>query len=109
MKKNSKVEPAGKFTIGIDVSDRSSCYHILDHAGEASSEGKVKSTPESYRQQFAGMAPAVIALEAGTHSGWMSALLKHCGHEVIVANPRRLRLLTVARQAIRAKQIHEPG
>src|SRR5437588_266081 len=96
MKKNSKVEPAGKFTIGIDVSDRSSCYHILNQAGEASSEGKVKSTPESYRQQFAGMAPAVIALEAGTHSGWMSALLKHCGHEVIVANPRRLRLLTTS-------------
>jgi transposase len=38
----------------------------------------------------------VIALEAGTHSRWMSALLRECGHEVIVANPRRLRLLTTS-------------
>ena len=59
-----------------------------------SAEGKVRSTPEGFRQQFGGMAPALIALEAGTHSRWMSALLRECGHEVIVANPRRLRLLT---------------
>jgi transposase len=38
----------------------------------------------------------VIALEAGTHSRWMSALLRECGHEVIVADPRRLRLLTTS-------------
>jgi transposase len=96
MKKNSKLAPAGQFTIGIDVSDRTSCYCILDQAGEVSGEGKLRSTPEAYRQQFEGMARAVIALEAGTHSGWMSALLRECGHEVIVANPRRLRLLTTS-------------
>ena len=96
MKKNSKVAPAGQFTIGIDVSDRTSCYCILDQAGEVSSEGKLRSTPEAYGQQFKGMAGAVIALEAGTHSRWMSALLRECGHEVIVANPRRLRLLTAS-------------
>jgi transposase len=96
MKKNSKVEPAGPFTIGIDVSDRSSCYCILNAAGEVSSEGKMASTPEAYREQFQGRARAVIALEAGTHSRWMSALLKECGHDVIVANPRRLRLLTTS-------------
>lgn len=93
MKKHSSVE-AQTYTIGIDVSDRSSCYCVLDHAGEVSAEGKLRSTPAAYRQHFAGMAPARIALEAGTHSRWMSALLRECGHEVIVANPRRLRLLT---------------
>ena len=75
MKKNSKVSEttqAGRevkrFTIGIDVSDRSSCYCILDGSGQISAEGKVRSTPEAFRQQFGGMAPALIALEAGTHS-----------------------------------------
>jgi transposase len=96
MKKNSKVEAAGQWTIGIDVSDRSSCYCMVNQAGEVCDEGKLASTPEAYRQQFGGRAPAVIALEAGTHSRWMSALLKECGHEVIVANPRRLRLLTTS-------------
>ena len=96
MKKNSKVTPSGQFTIGIDVSDRSSYYCVLDREGQISGEGKLGSTPQAYRQQFGGMAPAVIALEAGTHSRWMSALLRECGHEVIVANPRRLRLLTTS-------------
>lgn len=93
MKKHSRVEQQS-YTIGIDVSDKSSCYCVLDSGGEIAAEGKVRSTAEAYRQQFGGMAPAVIALEAGTHSRWMSALLEECGHQVIVANPRRLRLLT---------------
>ncbi len=94
MKKNSKVENRRGLTIGIDVSDRSSCYCVLDGNGEISAEGKVRSTPEAFRQEFGGREPARVALEAGTHSRWMSALLQECGHEVVVANPRRLRLLT---------------
>jgi len=96
MKKHSKTEAAQQLTIGIDVSDRSSCYCILDQTGEIQGEGRLRSRPEAFRQQFEGMARAVVALEAGTYSRWMSALLRECGHEVIVANPRRLRLLTTS-------------
>jgi transposase len=34
-----------------------------------------------------------IAVETGTHSPWVSRLLEECGHEVLVANARRLRLI----------------
>jgi transposase len=34
-----------------------------------------------------------IAIEASTHSPWVSSLLKDAGHEVIVANPRKLRMI----------------
>jgi transposase len=34
-----------------------------------------------------------IALEAGTHSPWIGRLLKGRGHEVLVANARKLRLI----------------
>jgi transposase len=34
-----------------------------------------------------------IAMEAGTHSPWVSRVLKECGHEVLVANARKLRLI----------------
>src|SRR5258708_5944517 len=101
MKKHSNVSTAtqavakGKrSTIGIDVSDKSSRYCILDGEGAICAEGKVRTTPDAFRQQFGGMERALIALEAGTHSRWMSELLGECGHEVIVANPRRLPLLT---------------
>ena len=34
-----------------------------------------------------------IAIEAGTHSPWASRVLKECGHEILVANARKLRLI----------------
>ena len=34
-----------------------------------------------------------MAIEAGTHSPWVSHLLKECGHEVLVANARKVRLI----------------
>jgi len=37
--------------------------------------------------------PKEIALEAGTHSPWVSRLLEDLGHQVWVANPRKLRLI----------------
>jgi transposase len=34
-----------------------------------------------------------IAIEAGTHSPWASRVLEECGHEVLVANARKRRLI----------------
>jgi transposase len=34
-----------------------------------------------------------IVIEAGTHSPWASRVLEECGHEVLVANARKLRLI----------------
>jgi transposase len=34
-----------------------------------------------------------IAIEAGTHSPWATRVLEVCGHEVLVANARKLRLI----------------
>jgi transposase len=34
-----------------------------------------------------------IAIEVGTHSPWTSRLLEECGHEVLIANPRKTRLI----------------
>src|SRR5204862_5988663 len=43
-------------------------------------------------------APMRIALETGTHSPWVSRLLRQWGHEVIVANPRKVRLIGYSRR-----------
>jgi transposase len=34
-----------------------------------------------------------IAIEAGTHSPWVSRLLERLGHEILVANTRKVRLI----------------
>jgi transposase len=44
-------------------------------------------------QVFASMVRSRIAMEVGTHSPWVSRLLQSFGHEVIVANARRVRLI----------------
>jgi transposase len=45
-------------------------------------------------QAFAKMVRSRIALEVGTHSPWVSRLLESLGHEVIVANARRVRIIS---------------
>ena len=39
-----------------------------------------------------------IALEIGTHSPWVSRLLSELGHQVIVANARKVRLIGESRK-----------
>ena len=51
------------------------------------------TTKDAIHSRFAGLAPARIALEVGGHSAWVSELLRDLGHEVIVANARKLRMI----------------
>jgi transposase len=55
-------------------------------------EGRLRTTPEAFRRRFASEQPMRIAIEAGTHSPWASRVLEECGHQVLVANARKLRL-----------------
>lgn len=80
-------------TIGVDLSDRFSYFFSLDQDGECAGEGRVPSTPAAFRKHFGPLEPALIAIETGTHSPWASRVLAECGHEVLVANARELRLI----------------
>ena len=80
-------------TIGIDLGDRYCSFCILDESGEIVEEGRVATTEKALRRRFQSMEPVRIVMEVGTHSPWVSRLLDELGHEVIVANPRKLRLI----------------
>jgi transposase len=79
--------------VGLDVGDRQSHYCVLDRNGEVVAEGAAKTTKSGLQMLFEGKGRMRVALEAGTHSPWISRLLSALGHEVLVANPRRLRLI----------------
>jgi transposase len=88
----SKEQP--KMTAGLDLGDRYSYLCLIDQqSGEVIEEGRVRTTPEALRRRFASEQPLRIAIEAGTHSPWVSRVLEECGHEVLVANARKLRLI----------------
>lgn len=79
--------------VGMDLGDRRSELCALNEAREVIWRRPVKMTRDSVREVFEGMAPTTVVTEAGTHSMWVSELLKSIGHKVIVANPRALGLI----------------
>ncbi len=90
---SDSIKTVPVMTIGLDVGDRYCQVCALDAAGEVVEEGRVRTTPEALQRRF-GSAPSLrIALEVGQHSPWISRLLRESGHEVIVANARKLRLI----------------
>lgn len=80
-------------TGGLDVSDRYTYVCVVNATGELVDEGRIATTPDALRRRFGGLTPMRLVLETGTHSPWISRLLAECGHEVLVANARRLRLI----------------
>jgi transposase len=83
-----------QLTIGLDLGDRTSHYCILNEAGEVILEQKLPTTPEAMKQAFAKIPRSLIALETGTHSPWVSRLLRELGHEVLVAHAQKVQLIS---------------
>ena len=81
-------------TVGIDVGDRHSYLCLLDtESGDVIEESRITTSPAAFERRFSGIEPVRIAIEAGMHSPWISRLLERFGHEVLVANARKLRLI----------------
>lgn len=85
-----------RVTIGLDVSDRYGRTCVLDARGRVEREDRIATRPEAVAAWFSGYARARVVLEVGPHSPWLSRLLAAKGHEVVVANPRRVRLIAEA-------------
>lgn len=105
MKKSSKAahnhQPPAKrekpeLTVGVDLGDRFSRYCLLNQDSEVIEEGRMATTKAALERHFAGEERLRIALECGTHSPWVSRLLQGMGHEVIVANTRKIRAITAS-------------
>jgi len=80
--------------VGLDIGDRFCHIVVLERdSGEIAESSRVRTTSSALRSRFSGVTPNRIALEVGSHSPWISRLLSELGHEVIVANARKLRLI----------------
>jgi hypothetical protein len=81
--RRSRVET----TIGIDLGDVWSHYCTINQDGEIFDRGRFRTIPKVVEKWFTDLPPAGVAMEAGTHSIWISEQLQELGHEVIVAIP----------------------
>jgi len=96
--KQSRNISQQKLTIGLDLGDRNSWYCVLDEVGQIQVEQRVRTTAKALQEVFGAMPRSRVALETGTHSPWISRLLSELGHEVIVANARKVRLIGESRK-----------
>jgi transposase len=87
----------GKFaSVGIDLGDLVGFYVCLDENGQAVKRGQVGMTVVAFEKEFRGLKPTRMAIEVGAQSRWVSKQLRAMGHEVIVANPRQVKLISAS-------------
>ena len=84
----------GGFTLGLDLGDRHHQVCVLDGVGQIVREGSLINSRPALAKLAAEYPCATVALEAGTHSPWISRFLTGCGATVIVANPRKLQAIS---------------
>ena len=79
--------------IGIDLGDKYSVIVVLDQEGDVIEESRIPTTQNAFTRKFKNIPSCRIAMEVGAHSRWASQTLKDLGHEVIVADARKLAVL----------------
>jgi transposase len=91
---NEGITAVSGLTIGLDVGDKQTVGCVLSASGEVLETFRMATSPGSVRRTMGGFEPSRVVLEVGTHSPWMSRLVEEAGHELIIANPRRVRLIS---------------
>lgn len=81
-------------TIGVDLGDKQSRLCVVDRAGEIVEEGRIATTASAFTRRFKSLEPHRIVIETGTHANWVHDLLVSLGHEVVVANARKVRAIS---------------
>jgi transposase len=80
-------------TIGMDLGDKKHQVCILDKKGKIIVEESVAGTRTAMARFFKQHRGAVLAMEAGTHSRWVSQMAAAAGLAVLVGNARKLRMI----------------
>ncbi len=81
-----------RFVYGVDLGDRMSHVCELDtKTGEVGIDAKFPTTKEALGTLFGEIPRSLVVMECSGASPWVSRLAAAPGHEVIVADPRKLR------------------
>jgi transposase len=77
----------------MDLGDRHHIIVVFDQNGNEIAIKRIANSKLALRKYFQRYPAATVAIEAGTHSPWISRELQQMGLVVYVGNPRKLRLI----------------
>jgi len=80
--------------IGIDLGDKYGHVCRLNMSTGELAEDRIAMTPKAIAKFFGPVDARLVAIEVGTHSRWVSHTLEELGVPVVVANPRRVQLIS---------------
>lgn len=76
---------------GLDVSDKTTSWCEMGRASDAVvREGSVSTSAKGLERLLGRRERSRVVLEVGKHSPWMREAIEDLGHEVVVANPRKV-------------------
>jgi transposase len=79
--------------IGMDIGQKYSEVCEIDDSGKVVAQARVPTSRSSLTRWFGHIEKASIVIEAGGSSPWVDRLLRGLGHEVVVVNPHRVKLI----------------
>jgi len=82
-----------KVTIGLDLGERRHRFCVLGREGEIVEEGSLLNERVALSALISRYPAALVVMEAGCHSPWISRYLEEGGWEAIVSNPRKVRAI----------------
>lgn len=80
-------------TLGMDLGDKNHEVCVMDHEANVIKRFTVGNTRKQLQKVFPEYAGALVAMETGTHSPWISRELESLGCRVLVGNSRKLRVI----------------
>ncbi|RYY60143.1 MAG: IS110 family transposase [Chitinophagaceae bacterium] len=80
-------------TVGIDLGDRKHSVCVLDADGLILKQESITNTRGSLTALSRRHSDALMVMEVGMQSPWISRFLTDLGHRVLVANPRKVRAI----------------
>lgn len=81
-------------TTGLDLGDDTTHLCTVDASRQVVHRARFATTRGEFRRHFAGQPSQRVVLEAGSQSLWISHLLKELGHDVLIVDARRTKLIT---------------
>jgi transposase len=81
-------------TVGLDVGDKRIHFEVVDAERRTLAKGSFATNRSALEKALEPYPGAKVILEAGSQSPWMSRVLRSQGYDVLVADPRRVELIS---------------